>query len=126
MDDPLAQALTQLVSTLIILARERDTMTAALVQLRSDVGRLQDELAAVRGQLDLQCIATPAITAPPYPSLASETRENVDTACAAFHLGRKVQTLRKWASDENGPLRPIRLHGRLAWSVTDLRRLVSR
>jgi hypothetical protein len=124
MDDLLIETLTQLASTLTILARERDTLATALAQLRTDIGRLEGELAAVRGQL-VQCIAPPAITAP-YPSLASETRENVDTACAAYHLGRKVQTLRKWACYEDGPLRPVRLHGRLAWAVTDLRRLVRR
>jgi hypothetical protein len=125
MDDPLVEALTQLARTLTILARERDTLAAALAQLRTDIGRLEGELKAVRGQL-VQCIAPPAIKAAPYPSLASETREIVDTACAAYHLGRKVQTLRKWACYEDGPLRPVRLHGRLAWAVTDLRRLVCR
>ncbi|MCS0585336.1 DNA-binding protein [Massilia pinisoli] len=73
----------------------------------------------LRSQLDVQ----PAPLCAPYSSLANETREHVDTACAAYHLGRKVQTLRKWACYENGPVRPIRIHGRLAWAVTDLRRL---
>lgn len=59
-----------------------------------------------------------------YVSLAAETRAAVDTATAAFHLSRKPQTLRGWACLENGPLRPVRVHGRLAWRTEDLRRLL--
>ncbi len=59
----------------------------------------------------------------PLP-LDQEARVAVDTACAAFHLNRAQQTLRLWACRENGPLRPIRIHGRLAWRVGDLKRLL--
>ena len=59
-----------------------------------------------------------------YVSLAAETRAAVDTATAAYHLNRQPQTLRGWACLENGPLRPVRVHGRLAWNVADLRRLL--
>ena len=57
--------------------------------------------------------------------LDRESRSHVDTACAAFHLTRKAQTLRAWACLENGPLRPIRIMGRLAWSTADIRRLLN-
>lgn len=57
-------------------------------------------------------------------SLANETRTIVDTATAAVHLNRQPQTLRGWACKEDGPLRPIRVNGRLAWKVADLRRLL--
>lgn len=60
-----------------------------------------------------------------YPALAYENRTALDTNAAAFHLGRKPQTLRKWACQEDGPLRPIRINGRLAWSVSDIKRLLS-
>lgn len=56
--------------------------------------------------------------------LAQETRAALPTTEAAIHLNRKPQTLRLWASYENGPLRPIRLNGRLAWPVAELRRLL--
>ena len=56
--------------------------------------------------------------------LDRETRSAVDTATAAHHLNRRPQTLRGWACLENGPLRPVRIHGRLAWPVADIRRLV--
>lgn len=59
-----------------------------------------------------------------FPPLNTETRSHVSTACAAYHLSRQPQTLRLWACLENGPLRPIRLNGRLAWPVTELRRLL--
>ena len=62
---------------------------------------------------------------PAYPSLELETRAAVDTACAAFHLNRRPQTMRGWACREDGPLRPIRVNGRLAWPVADIRRVLA-
>jgi hypothetical protein len=59
-----------------------------------------------------------------YPPLESVTRPVLDTASAAHYLCRKQQTLRVWACFENGPLRPIRVNGRLAWSVVEIRRLL--
>jgi len=56
--------------------------------------------------------------------LDEEIRTVVDTATAAFHLGRKSQTLRGWACFENGPIRPLRINRRLGWSVKDLRRVL--
>lgn len=58
-----------------------------------------------------------------YPALASETRLTVDTHTAAYHLNRRPQTLRAWACNEDGPLRPVRISGRLAWPVADLIRV---
>jgi hypothetical protein len=60
-----------------------------------------------------------------YTSLVRENRTVIDTNAAAFHLGRKPQTLRKWASYEDGPLRPIRINGRLAWPVAEILRLLN-
>lgn len=57
--------------------------------------------------------------------LEQETRSHVETACAGHHLNRKEQTLRSWASTEAGPIRPIRINGRLAWSVADIKRLLN-
>ncbi len=62
--------------------------------------------------------------APAFVSLDREARTTVDTATAAFHLNRQPQTLRGWACKEDGPLRPIRVHGRLAWPVSELRRVL--
>jgi hypothetical protein len=59
-----------------------------------------------------------------FPSLEDETRIALETEAAAFHLNRRPQTLRAWACFENGPLRPLRINGRLAWRVSDLRRVL--
>lgn len=59
-----------------------------------------------------------------FPPLESVTRPTVETAAAAFYMNRQPQTLRGWACLENGPLRPMRVHGRLAWRTADLRRLL--
>lgn len=56
--------------------------------------------------------------------LDQETRTHVSTSVMCHHLGRKEQTARGWACREDGPLRPIRVHGRLAWSVADIRRIL--
>lgn len=48
----------------------------------------------------------------------------LDTAAAAAAINRRPQTLRKWACLECGPIRPIRIAGRLAWRVSDLRALL--
>jgi hypothetical protein len=56
--------------------------------------------------------------------LESETRANLPTPEAARHLNRAQQTLRMWAMRENGPIRPFRVNGRLAWPVADLRRIL--
>lgn len=59
-----------------------------------------------------------------FTPLALENRPAVDTAAAAYYLSRRPQTLRGWACLENGPLRPIRICGRLAWNVNEIRKLL--
>ena len=59
----------------------------------------------------------------PVP-LEQETRAALPTFEAAFHLNRANQTLRLWACREDGPIRPIRINGRLAWPVAELRRVL--
>lgn len=44
---------------------------------------------------------------------------------AAAALNRAAQTLRKWACLENGPIRPVRIHRRLAWKVSDIQALLN-
>lgn len=60
-----------------------------------------------------------------FAPLDLESRSAIDTAAAAFHLGRRPQTLRGWACHEDGPIRPVRVHGRLLWPVADIRRLLN-
>lgn len=59
-----------------------------------------------------------------YTPLDQETRPAVGTAAAAYYLDRKMQTLHIWACKENGPVRPIRVGGRLAWPVAEIRRVL--
>lgn len=51
--------------------------------------------------------------------------EVLPTDEAAAAINRAPQTLRKWACLECGPIRPIRINGRLAWRVSDLQALLS-
>ena len=55
-----------------------------------------------------------------FPPLAQETRTAVPTEAAAYYLNRKPQTLRAWYCLGKGPIRPIRINGRLAWKVADI------
>lgn len=57
-------------------------------------------------------------------SLQNEVRLTLPTAEAAYHLNRADQTLRLWAMREDGPVRPIRVSGRLAWPVSELKRVL--
>jgi hypothetical protein len=59
-----------------------------------------------------------------FPPLDTESRPAVPTEQAAHYLNRRPQTLRCWAMREDGPLRPIRINGRLAWPVSELRRVL--
>ena len=68
--------------------------------------------------------AAKAASQPHYPTLESVTRTAVDTAAAAYYLNRRPQTMRGWACLENGPLRPLRIGGRLAWRVAEIRELL--
>jgi hypothetical protein len=56
--------------------------------------------------------------------LAEENRSALPTSEAAGHLNRAQQTLRLWACKEDGPLRPVRVHGRLAWPVSEIKRVL--
>jgi hypothetical protein len=46
------------------------------------------------------------------------------TTQAANLINRAPQTLRRWACTATGPIRPLRIHGRLHWRVSDLRTLL--
>lgn len=55
----------------------------------------------------------------------NKLREAINTADAAKALNRAPQTLRKWACLENGPIRPIRINGRLAWPLDEIAYLLN-
>ncbi len=58
-----------------------------------------------------------------FPPLELVNLPTVPTQQAAHHLLRRPQTLRGWACAETFPdgLRPVRINGRLAWSVAGIR-----
>jgi hypothetical protein len=63
-----------------------------------------------------------AATAPKFPPLELENRPHVNTEQAGYYFLRRPQTMRAWACNENGPVRPVRINGRLAWPVDAIRR----
>lgn len=54
-----------------------------------------------------------------------ETRIALPTDAASYHCNRRPQTLRAWACLENGPIRPVRMNGRLAWPVAEIKKLMN-
>ena len=60
----------------------------------------------------------------PALSMVARGRDTLSTDEAARAINRRPQTLRKWAALECGPIRPVRINGRLAWCVSDLRALL--
>lgn len=57
--------------------------------------------------------------------IARGIERSLTTDEAAAALNRKPQTLRKWACLECGPIRPVRICGRLAWRVSDIQNLLN-
>ena len=58
-----------------------------------------------------------------YLPLEQITKPNLTTAEASFFLNRRPQTLRIWAMNQH-PIRPLNIHGRLAWPVSEIKRLL--
>lgn len=59
------------------------------------------------------------------PGLLPNTT-TVTTSEAARILCRKPQTLREWSAYERGPIRPVRLAGKLLWRVADLEAMLTK
>ena len=59
-----------------------------------------------------------------FQPLEQVTRPTVPTNQAAYYVNRRPQSLRAWASLENGPIRPIRINGRLAWPIDQIKMLM--
>lgn len=59
-----------------------------------------------------------------FPPLEEVNRPTLPTLEAAYYLSRKSQTLRSWACLENGPIRPVRINGRLAWPVKEIKKVL--
>lgn len=128
---PTAQPATQLLhplwqALLDRLEQPQGTAKAAAppIDYRAFLAALQDT-ACHSAATENEATAPPTPTAPPnFRPLATETRATLPTPEAAFHLSRAQQTLRLWAMRQNGPVRPMRINGRLAWPVADLKRVL--
>lgn len=107
------------------LAKWAAGMEACVNELEARIAELEMELATGTAPPEPACenSAVNGVDSR-FPSINAEKRSHVDTACAAHWLNRKPQTLRQWACLENGPLRPIRINRRLAWSVAEIRQLM--
>lgn len=125
-DPPVAVQFMHLASA---LRNAADALEAAGAAIRAESrapgavmrDALPDQVDSCRNA-DRHDLLTPLVQ--PYPPLCQEVRATVGTGAAAFHLNRREQTLRVWACYENGPLRPRRVNGRLAWAVADIRRVL--
>lgn len=94
---------------------------------------LKQEPSVAENQSGAVVIASaeaPPVDAPPpkaraprvvYTPIDQETRSHVGTQQAGYYLGRAAQTLRIWSCREDGPVRPIRVHGRLMWPMAGIR-----
>jgi len=65
------------------------------------------------------------LSIPPGLAAVANGRDTLTTDEAARAINRQPQTLRKWGCLECGPIRPVRINGRLAWRVADLARLLN-
>lgn len=64
------------------------------------------------------------ISSDKFQSIEQITLATVPTEQAAFYLNRRPQTLRIWAMKESGLIRPIRINGRLAWPVKEIKKVL--
>ena len=71
----------------------------------------------------IQAMQTPQQFTPPHPPLALVTKPNLTTGELAYYLNRRPQTLRGWACNEDGPIRPKRVGGLLAWPTVEAKAL---
>ena len=88
-----------------LLEQKMFMLTEQVCKLQLDIVNLSKRISAV-----------PAETTP--NRLVLTTKE------AAHLLNRAPQTLRVWATYENGPIQPQRVRGRLLWSTEDVMKLI--
>jgi hypothetical protein len=71
----------------------------------------------------IQAMQAPQQFTAPFPPLALVTKPNLTTGELAYYLNRRPQTLRGWACNEDGPIRPKRINGLLAWPTAEVKAL---
>jgi len=60
-----------------------------------------------------------------FVPLDQEARTAIPTPIACVHIDRKPSCLYEWSSKGNGPIKPVKVNGRLLWLVADIRRLLT-
>lgn len=63
-------------------------------------------------------------TAPAVLRLEEISKPALTTREAAHFLNRQPTTLQYWAAMDCGPIRPMRVGGRLMWRTADVKRLL--
>jgi len=63
-------------------------------------------------------------TGPAFPPLETVTKPNLTTAEYAYYTNLQPQTCRVHACMETGPVRPLRIFGRLHWPTADTKRVL--
>lgn len=64
-----------------------------------------------------------ASTTATFPPLVEVTRPNLTTKEVAFYTNMAEQTWREYACYERGPIRPVRICGRLNWPTNAVKEL---
>ncbi len=73
-----------------------------------------------------RAVLTQKIPPADFIPLSQEVRTHVPTAVLCWHLTKKQQTARAWASAATYPegLMPMRVNGRLAWPVSGIKKVL--
>jgi hypothetical protein len=59
-----------------------------------------------------------------HPPLEEIQQPLLDTRAAAYYLKAQEQTMRAWAARGTGPLKPVRIGGRLRWRTFEVKKLI--
>ena len=84
---------------------------------------MQNQTALNHSVEPMRGVTAPQQFTAQYLPLEQITKPNLTTAEASYYLNRRPQTLRGWACLENGPLRPTRIGGLLAWNTATVKAL---
>jgi excisionase family DNA binding protein len=105
------------------LEMQRVSLNDERSRLDAEQSRLDDLYQSLTAKIE----ATSKVADGPIPLTlgSSGVAASLTTEECAIALGLRPQTLRKWACKEDGPIRPVRVGRRLAWSVADVRALLA-
>lgn len=79
--------------------------------MKSRIEQLEQELKYLRRGVE-------------FPPIEVITKSHMSTREAAHYLNRREQTLHIWQCKDTGPIRAVKVNGRLAWPVVEIKRLL--